>query len=101
MRVRIIYDKLRPGTWDEYEAAHKEVKKKAGHVPGLCTRWLTRDVDNRDASHSISLLVDEASMCAYERSEIIKNTIVPKLTPFSSGNCTTTHCGMRFRERFE
>jgi hypothetical protein len=45
MRVRIIYGKLRPGTWDEYEQAYKDVMNQAGEIPGLRARWLTRDVD--------------------------------------------------------
>ena len=35
MRVRIIYGKLRPGAWDGYEAAYKEVMGQAGQIPGL------------------------------------------------------------------
>src|SRR3982751_3017956 len=53
MRVRIIYGKLRPGTWDAYEAAYKEIMERAGQVAGLRARWLTRDVDNPDAGYSI------------------------------------------------
>ncbi len=41
MRVRIIYGKLRPGTWDAYEAAYKEVAEQSGQIPGLRARWLT------------------------------------------------------------
>jgi len=44
---------------------------------------------------------DEAAMRAYESGDLLKNTILPKLTPFFSGDYTTTHCEMRFRERFE
>ena len=101
MRVRIIYGKLRPGTWDAYEAAYKEIMERAGQVAGLRARWLTRDVSNPDAGYSISLWEDEAAMRTYESGDLLKNTILPKLTPFFSGDCTTTHCEMRFRERFE
>ena len=64
-------------------------------------RWLTRDVENPDAGYSISLWEDEAAMRAYESSNLLKNTILPKLTPFFSGDYTTTHCDMRFREKFK
>jgi len=100
MRVRIIYGKLRPGTWDEYEQAYKDVMNQAGEIPGLRARWLTRDVDNLDAGYSISLWEDEAAMRAYESGDFLKNTILPKLKPYFSGDYTTTHCEMRFRERF-
>ena len=46
MRVRIIYGKLKPGAWDAYETAYKEAMQKAGEIPGLRARWLTRDVGN-------------------------------------------------------
>lgn len=101
MRVRIIYGRLRPGTWDEYEQAYKEVMSEAGQIPGLRARWLTRDVDDPDAGYSISLWEDEAAMRTYESSDLLKNAILPKLIPYFSGEYTTTHCEMRFRERFE
>ena len=40
-------------------------------------------------------------MRAYESSDLLKNAILPKLIPYFSGEYTTTHCEMRFRERFE
>ena len=42
MRVRIIYGRLRPGTWDEYEQAYKEVMSEAGQIPGLRAVAYTR-----------------------------------------------------------
>ena len=59
MRVRIIYGKLKPGTWDAYETAYKEAMQRAGEIPGLRARWLTRDVANPDAGYSISLWEDK------------------------------------------
>ncbi len=38
----LIYGKLRPGTWDAYEAAYKEVAEQSGQIPGLRARWLNR-----------------------------------------------------------
>jgi hypothetical protein len=35
MMLRIIHGKLKPGTWDSYEHANKDVMKKAGKIPGL------------------------------------------------------------------
>ena len=72
MRVRIISGKLRPGTWDAYEAAYKEVMAKSGQVPGLRARWLARDVKDPDAGYWISLWEDEASMRAYEGGDVLK-----------------------------
>lgn len=100
VRVRIIYGKLRPGAWDDYEAAYRSVMAAHGQASGLRARWLTRDVDDPDAGYSISLWEDEASMRAYESSALLHQTILPKLTPFFSGQYETTHCEMRFLESF-
>jgi hypothetical protein len=97
MRVRIIYGKLRPGAWDGYEAAYREVMGQAGQIPGLCARWLTRDVDRPDAGYSISLWKDEASM---RDKRLFENVVLPKLTPFFSGEYTTSRCEMRFLGKF-
>ena len=35
MMLRIIHGKLKPGTWDSYERAYKDVMAKAGKIPGL------------------------------------------------------------------
>ena len=34
MMLRIIHGKLKPGTWESYESAYKEVTTKAGKIPG-------------------------------------------------------------------
>jgi hypothetical protein len=34
MMLRIIHGKLKPGTWDSYERAYKDVMAKAGKIPG-------------------------------------------------------------------
>jgi hypothetical protein len=40
MMLRIIHGKLKPGTWDSYERAYKDIMAKAGKIPGLRGRWL-------------------------------------------------------------
>jgi heme-degrading monooxygenase HmoA len=101
MLVRIIYGKLKPGSWDSYEQAYKEVMSSTGKIAGLRGRWLTRDVDNLDAGYSISVWKDEAAMRAYENSDVLKDTILPKLKPFFLGDYTTSRCEMRFLENFD
>jgi heme-degrading monooxygenase HmoA len=101
MLVRIIYGKLKPGSWDSYEHAYKEIMSNTGKIAGLRGRWLTRDVDNPDAGYSISLWENEAAMRAYENSDVLKNTILPKLNPFFAGEYTTSRCEMRFLENFD
>ena len=49
MMLRIIHGKLKPGTWDSYERAYKDVVAKAGKIPGLKGRWLAHADDDPDA----------------------------------------------------
>ena len=44
MMLRIIHGKLKPGTWDSYERAYKDVMARAGKIPGLRGRWLAHAV---------------------------------------------------------
>jgi heme-degrading monooxygenase HmoA len=92
---------LKSGSWDSYEHAYKQVMSSTGKIAGLRGRWLTRDVNNPDVGYSISLWENEATMRTYENSDLLKNTILPKLKPFYSGEYTTSRCEMRFLENFE
>ena len=65
MMLRIIHGKLKPGTWDSYESAYKDVMKKAGKIPGLRGRWLAHATDDSDAGYTMSLWESEAAMKAY------------------------------------
>jgi heme-degrading monooxygenase HmoA len=101
MLLRIIHGKLRPGTWESYERAYKEVMTMVGKVPGLRGRWLARAIDDPNAGYSISLWADEAALRAYESSDLMKKTVLSKLEPFFSGEYTTVRCEMRFSEAFD
>lgn len=98
MFLRVIQGRLKPGTWDAFEKAYLEATAKAGSVPGLCGRWLTRDIDNPDSGTTISLWASEEALAAYEASDALKNTIQPKLTPFFSGDYRTSRSTVRYAE---
>ena len=100
MMLRIIHGKLRPGTWDSYEHAYKDVMANTGKIPGLKGRWLAHAVDDPDAGYTISLWENEGAMRTYESSEVLQNTILPRLKPFFSGEYSTTRCDVRFAEEF-
>jgi heme-degrading monooxygenase HmoA len=100
MMLRIIHGKLKPGTWDAYERAYKDVTAKAGKIPGLKGRWLAHAVDDPDAGYTMSLWESEAAMRSYENGEILQKTILPQLTPFFYGDYTTTRCEVRVAEEF-
>jgi heme-degrading monooxygenase HmoA len=101
MMLRIIHGKLKPGTWNSYEQAYKEVMANVGKIPGLRGRWLAHVADDPDAGYSMSLWENESAMRTYEGSNILQQTILPKLTPYFSGNYTTTHCDVRVAEEFD
>ena len=79
MMLRIIHGKLKPGTWDSYERAYKDVMAKAGKIPGLRGRWLAHAVDDPDAGYTMSLWENEAAMRSYENGEILQTTILLRL----------------------
>ena len=89
--------KLKPGTWDAYERAYKEVVAKAGKIPGLRGRWLAHADDDPDAGYTISLWEDDAAMRAYESGDVLEN----RLKPFFSADYATTRCEVRFAEEFD
>ena len=97
MLLRIIHGELKPGTWDAYEKAYIEATHGVP-VEGLHGRYLARDLDNPDAGYSVSIWEDEASMRAYEGSALLKDTILPKLTPFFAGHYETHRSEIRHEE---
>ena len=65
MIMRITWEKLRTGTWQEYEQAYQAtVAFKA--VPGLRGRWFTQDVHDPDGGFAVSLWDTLEAMQAYE-----------------------------------
>ncbi|MGE3643744.1 MAG: antibiotic biosynthesis monooxygenase [Beijerinckiaceae bacterium] len=98
MYLRIINGKLKPGTWDAFEKAYRDVVGEAGAVPGLRARWLTRDVDNPDAGTTISLWESEAAMDAYENSDVLKNKINATLSPYFAGEYRTSKTRVQFAD---
>jgi hypothetical protein len=55
--------------------------------------------DDPDAGYTISLEENDAAMRTYESGEILRNTILPRLKPFFSGDYGTTLCEIRFAEK--
>ena len=98
MFVRINWGKVRSGTWDDYEAAYKEVMGRLDKPSGLEGRWLARDADDEDAGFAISLWADRDSLDAYANSSDMKNEILPALEPYFSGEFKATVCEVRHAE---
>ena len=98
MLLRIVRGKLKPGTWDAFEKAYRATIASTAPVEGLRGRWLVQDLDDPDSGSSISLWATEEALHAYESSEVLKNTIIAKLSPFFSGQYETRRSRVRFSE---
>ncbi len=70
MFIRMVWGKLRPGTWDEYERHyHERLAGSAGSIPGLLERQLLRSTEDADEGVSVSIWDTLDNMRAYEVGE--------------------------------
>lgn len=70
MFIRMVWGKLRPGTWDEYERHyHERLAGSAGTIPGLKERQLLRSTEDADEGVSVSIWDTLDNMRAYEVGE--------------------------------
>lgn len=101
MYMRIVWGKLRPGQWDHYEAAYRNVLRP-GHenIRGLQGRWLARDLEDPDAGYSVSLWDSQEALARYEASEFFHHKVKPALQPFFADDFKAAHCEVRVREEF-
>lgn len=95
--LRITHGRVRSGTWDQFEQALQQSVKEVGHVPGLITRSLTRDLKDPDQGYSLSVWESLADAENYEKSELAK-TITPQLKTFFTGEYRSDHCEIRYWE---
>jgi heme-degrading monooxygenase HmoA len=98
MFMRIVWGKILPGKWDEFESAFKAAMAKRGELKGLKDHWLARNQDDPDAGYSITLWESEADMKAFWDSPKRKEIMAP-LEPFYVNQFTTTHCAVRYDMR--
>ncbi len=93
MLMRLTWAKVRPGTWEQYEARFREVA--GAPVPGRRTQWLARDTADPDALYLVSLWDDAESIAAWERSAHYAKEFVPSLKPFLDGEYSVSVCEVR------
>ena len=55
MFMRIVWGKILPGKWAEFEAAFKSAMAARGDLKGLKNHWLARDQEDPEAGYSITL----------------------------------------------
>jgi heme-degrading monooxygenase HmoA len=101
MYMRIIWGRIRPGQWERYEAAYKEIfLANQPAIDGLEGRWLVRDVNDPDAGYSVSLWKTAEAMQAYEAGEFFRTVVRPALQPYFVDDFTTARCEVRVIEDF-
>jgi heme-degrading monooxygenase HmoA len=86
MFIRITWGKLKPGAWDDYEAAFRKVMPQTMGAPGIRGRWLIRDLDEKDAGYSIAMFESERDMRAYTENADVRAAIRQALDPFHTGD---------------
>lgn len=95
MFMRIVWGKVMPGQWDEYETAFIQAMARRGDVKGLKSHWLVRDQQDRDAGYSVSLWDTEQDMQAYWASERREEAMAP-VRRFYVNQYTATNCEVRY-----
>lgn len=95
MHMRIVWGRIIPGKWNEFEAAFKAAMATRGELKGLRQHWLALDQHDTNAGYSITLWDSEADMKTFWDSERRKEVMAP-LEPFYVNQFTTTHCEVRY-----
>lgn len=95
MHMRIVWGKILPGKWDEFEATFKSAMATRGHVNGLINHWLARDQHDPNAGYSITLWDSEANMRQFWDSQRRKQIMAP-LETFYVNQFTVTNCEVRY-----
>jgi heme-degrading monooxygenase HmoA len=95
MFMRIVWGKIAPGKWSEFEAAFKSSMANRGDIAGLKNHWLARDQIDSNAGYSITLWDDEASMQAFWNSQR-RHEIMAPLEPFYVNQFTVTNCSVKY-----
>ena len=95
MYMRIVWGKILPGKWDDFEAAFKAAMATRGNQKGLENHWLARDQNDPDAGYSITVWTSEGDMKSFWDSPKRQQVMAP-LEPFYVNQFTTTHCEVRY-----
>ena len=94
MFIRIVWGKIVPGKWNEFEAAFKASMATRGDLKGLKDHWLARDQQDANAGYSISLWDTEADMNTFWDSKK-RTEAMAMLQPFYVNQFTITNCAVR------
>ena len=95
MYMRIVWGKILPGKWNEFEVAFKAAMAVRGEIKGLKDHWLARDQSDANAGYSITLWDTDSDMRTFWDSQKRKDVMAP-LDPFYVNQFTTTHCEVTY-----
>ncbi len=74
MFIRMVWGKLRPGSWEEYERHyHERLAASSGNIKGLKERQLLRGTEDPDEGISVSIWETLDDLRAYETGEFRQN----------------------------
>lgn len=93
--LRITRGKIQPGTWDQFEAALHKAHEKVGHVPGMVSRSLVRNIEDPNEGFAISIWENLAAIERYEQSEQAK-TVTSMIRSYFTGEYSCEHCEVRY-----
>jgi heme-degrading monooxygenase HmoA len=96
MYMRIVWGKIIPGKWDEFEAAFNKGLEAGSTPSGLVKRWLSRDTADHEAGYSITMWNTEAEMKAFWDSKDHK-VLMDLIKPFFANQYTVTDCEVRLQ----
>ena len=91
MFVRLVWGKLRPGSWDDYERHfHDRVVAAPSPVAGLRERQLLRSTEDPDEGISVSIWNTLEEMRSYETGEF-RQTIAKEVEHLYRGEYWVKH----------
>lgn len=73
MFIRMVWGKLRPGSWEEYERHYHERLTTGTHIKGLMERQLLRSTEDPDEGVSVSIWETLDDMRNYETGDFRQN----------------------------
>ena len=73
MFIRMVWGKLRPGSWEEYERHYRERLTTGASIKGLKERQLLRSTEDPDEGVSVSIWETLDDMRNYETSQFRQN----------------------------
>lgn len=94
MYMRITTGQIKPGSWQEFEAAYRQ-HIEGNPMQGVRARWLVRSTVDADTFFTISLFETLADMESFERSDAVKREILQHVAPYLVGLSTAHHCEVR------